>query len=264
MRLISWNVNGRRGRGAAAQWRALRCRQPDVIALQEVTRASLPSWRDELSAADFLVVDSSGRLAVAAPEGHGYTRRYFNLIASRFALHEFDCLRVAYPERYLAAITTINGHRVAIHNAHLPPGSTRGLIKVEMFRALYGRMAIDSPDPRILCGDFNTPRSETSMGEVAFWGSSHPRHKNEWDAAERAVVLGLAEHDLADTYRALHGYEREGQSWVVRRQGRETGRRYDHVFATASLRCTRSEYLDAFRTEGLSDHAPIEADFAGI
>jgi hypothetical protein len=40
----------------------------------------------------------------------------------------------------------------------VPPGPTRGLVKVEMLEALHNRLATSAKRPRILCGDFNTPR----------------------------------------------------------------------------------------------------------
>ena len=49
MRLISWNRNGRRGT-VASQATALLDRDPDVVALQEVTQTSLPMLRDALRA----------------------------------------------------------------------------------------------------------------------------------------------------------------------------------------------------------------------
>ena len=44
MRLISWNLNGRRAK-AHAQVAALLACEPDVVALQEVTRSTLPILR---------------------------------------------------------------------------------------------------------------------------------------------------------------------------------------------------------------------------
>jgi hypothetical protein len=48
MGLISWNLNGRRAK-AAAQIGAILEREPDVVALQEVTRTTLPVLRAALA-----------------------------------------------------------------------------------------------------------------------------------------------------------------------------------------------------------------------
>jgi exonuclease III len=76
------------------------------------------------------------------------------------------------------------------------------------------------------------------------------------------VLTGLAAHDLADVYRQLHGYSLQEFSWYWTGQGREIGRRFDHVFAASELDARECRYLHEFRTSGLSDHAPIEVDFA--
>jgi hypothetical protein len=61
-----------------------------------------------------------------------------------------------------------------LHVAHLPPSSTRGPVKVEMFEALHTRLATPCNRPPILCGYLNTPRAERDDGTVEFWGARHP------------------------------------------------------------------------------------------
>ena len=145
---------------------------------------------------------------------------------------------------------------------HLPPGVTNGLVKVEMFEALYTRLAGPCEYPRILCGDLNTPGAEHDDGTVEFWGRTSPAHSERWDKAERSVVLGLGEHDLPDVYRALNGYTATDFSWFARRAGKSWGRRYDHIFASRRLKPIACRYLHAWRKQRLSDHSAIEADFA--
>jgi exonuclease III len=261
VRLVSWNVNGRYGPVLAKQISAVAAREPDIVALQEVRARSWPAWWSGLAAAglDYLV-DSSSLLSHPAPEGAEYKRRYFNVIAARVPLVPLPTLDIAYPERYLAATA---GSDLELHNAHLPPGSTRGLVKVQMFQALHARLANTSARRRILCGDFNAPREEHLDGTVKFWGGSHPRHRDEWNEAERSVILGSEDHGLVDVFRALHRYDSsDGFSWVARRGAARTERRYDHVFASARPQPRRCSYLHDLRERGLSDHSPIEAEFA--
>ena len=264
MRLISWNVNGRYGAALPKQIAALLAESPDVVALQEIRDESVRAWRDGLERAGFAhVLDSSDLIDVPSLSGRAYRRIYFNLVASHWPLQRHPSLQLEFPERYLAATVGRDRAEFEVHNAHLPPGSTRGLIKVDMFEALYGSLSGISERPRIMCGDFNTPRMEREDGTVEFWGSSHPRHTERWDDAERSVVLGLAEHDLADVFRALNGYSATDISWVVRRRGKQWSRRYDHIFASRRLQATCCRYLHEWREQGLSDHSAIEADFVG-
>lgn len=82
-----------------------------------------------------------------------------------------------------------------------------------------------------------------------------------FDLGERNVLKGLAEFNLPDVFRALHGYEVEEFSWFWKGKGRRIGRRFDHIFASRDLKEVRCEYLHSLRERGLSDHSPIEADF---
>ena len=261
MRLLSWNVNGRRGTALERQVAAVTSRRPDLVALQEVRIESLDAWRTGLGAAGLVhLVDSATDLSVAAPAGAEYRRRYFNLIASRWSLERLPGLAIAYPERYLACSIRVSALELELHVAHIPPGASRGLIKVEMFEALYRRLATRSERPRILCGDFNTPRFESPDGTVGFWGLRHRPHMERWDVAESSVILGLAEHDLRDVFRSLNGYSAQDASWIVKRRGEHWRRRYDHIFAAESLRPVRCSYVHSWRETRLSDHSAIEAD----
>jgi exonuclease III len=263
VRLISWNVNGRYGSALPRQVAAVRGRDADVVALQEVRAESVHVWRDGLKDAGLEhVLDSSGLMAVPSLSGREYRRIYFNVVASRWPLRRLSALGLEFPERYLAAVVDRTGAEFEVHVAHLPPGSTRGLVKIEMFETLYTRLAAPSERPRILCGDFNTPRAEREDGTVEFWGASRPAHTERWDKAERSVVLGLDEHDLPDVFRALNGYTATDASWVARRHDKSWGRRYDHIFASRRLTPTACRYVHLWREQGLSDHSAIEADFA--
>jgi exonuclease III len=263
VRLISWNVNGRYGRTLPRQLAVVRERGADVVALQEVRAKSLTVWREGLKGAGLVhVLDSSNLTAVPSLSGREYRRIYFNLVASRWPLRRLPGLQLEFPERYLAASVGRAGADFEIHVAHLPPGSKRGLVKVEMFEALNTKLARPCERPRILCGDFNTPRAERDDGTVEFWGARHPPHTERWDKAERSVLLGLGEHDLPDVFRALNGYTATDGSWFARRGGQSWGRRYDHIFASRRLMPTACRYLHEWREHRLSDHSAIEADFA--
>jgi exonuclease III len=258
VRLLSWNVAGRSAK-LDAQAAAVDRREPDLLALQEVRAGTLRRWEEALSAAGLPHIADSSELLES--------RRNFNLIASRWPLQALEPLisqesgEEFHPERYLGAVVQASVGELELHNAHLPPGVTRGLIKVRTFETLYERLAVRSDRPRILCGDFNTPQLEEASGEVVTWADHHREHFDRWDAAERSILTGLAQWDLADVYRGLHGYEPQEASWTLRRGGRKLGRRFDHVFASRSLNAVSCEYIHGWREEGFSDHSAIEAEF---
>ena len=261
MRLISWNVNGRYGPALNQQIVSVVEKSPDVVALQEVRAESAPAWFEGMKRAGLShVLDSSDLMTRATLSGQAYRRIYFNLVASRWPLGQLPGLDLEFPERYLAATVAREGSDFEIHNVHLPPGSTRGLIKVDMFETLYARLTTPGDCPRILCGDLNTPRLERSDGTVDFWGQSMPAYRERWDAAERSVVLGLADHDLGDVFRRLHGYWATDASWIAR--GGQ-GRRYDHIFASHRLAAESCEYVHDWREHSLSDHSALTAEFSG-
>src|SRR5262249_52076641 len=132
---------------------------------------------------------------------------------------------------------------------------------------------------RILCGDFNSPRWERADGYLVTFGqelcadgramvrdtwtdkAGRIDSGMRWDRAERLVLTGLAAYDLIDIYRACNGYDVQGWSWWWTGQDGAIGRRFDHIFAARGLNARTCDYLSMLRTNGLSDHAPIEACF---
>jgi exonuclease III len=145
-----------------------------------------------------------------------------------------------------------------------------------MLEGIYNRLACDSPNPRILCGDFNAPQKELPSGYVLTWGqwflkngqitcsgtwrdSQGREDVNErWDAGERGIFEGLRGYDLWDVFRTLHGYEVEEYSHYVHKR---MGRRFDHVFASTDLNVVKCEYAHKLREDGLSDHSPMMVVF---
>ena len=99
----------------------------------------------------------------------------------------------------LSALVVVDGHELELVNTHVPNGSSNGFRKVEHFEGLYRHLARTwSPNgrPRVLCGDFNSPREERADGTVITWGQRSDGELvtdrgQRWDAAERSVILGL-------------------------------------------------------------------------
>jgi exonuclease III len=255
VRLISWNVN-RRVSVLAAQAAGLASREPDVVALQEVTTGSWPLWQ-----AAFRTIGlphAAFSLEGADPRREPITRRRTGVvIAARSPLEFAPSLAVPWPETTLAA--SVEG--VTVHAAHVP-NAANGWIKPDTLAALRAGLAAGS-GPRVLCGDLNTPRRESPDGTViSFARDTRGRLREErgerWDSAELGVVPGLREVGFADAFRVVHGYASKEPSWVWRHGG---GWRLDHIFASG-LGVAAARYHHAWRDDGLSDHSALEADMA--
>jgi len=266
VRVISWNV-ARRSSRLAEQAMALAERQPDVIALQEITRRTAPLWKRALETIGL------PHTRISLDEAHvgrepASRRATGVLVATRHPPEETTPLALPWPETTTAATAWSQcAGRVEIHCVHVP-NAANGWVKVRTLEAIRAGLAAAPPGARVLCGDLNTPRRELPSGEVISFardskGRLRPKRGAEWDQAELGVVPGLREIGYADAFRTLHGYERREPSWTWRRiAGHGGGWRLDHLFASAELRPTASLYHHAWRDEGLSDHAALEVELA--
>jgi len=268
MNLISWNVR-RSVRQVDGQLEALLSRCPDIIALQEVNLRSAEKYKKGLLKAYFHSVFDT-----AASEYKAETRRApsFVLIASRWPAEPLTSrgYDARWRHKFLSVRVKTPSGRIDVHTAHIPPGSVHGERKIETLSGIYKNLAEISLVPRILCGDFNTPREELKDGTVVTWGQ---RRRTDgaivirsdrgpgWDEAERDILTRLAQWDLPDVYRLLHGYGTTDFSWYWVGKEKRIGRRFDHVFASRALNPVECSYLHSFRENGLSDHSPIEVIF---
>jgi exonuclease III len=254
VRLISWNL-ARRVSVLAEQAEALALREPDMIALQEVTARSLPLWEAACTAIGLPHVACTlpGADPARLPAG---PRRTGVLLAAREPLEPLPgLLAVPWPETALAA--RVAG--IELHTVHVP-NAANGEIKPQTLAAVRAGLAARS-GPRVLCGDLNTPRRELPDGTVVSFARDsqarlRPERGERWDGAELGVVPGLRELGFSDAFRAVHGYASKEPSWVWRHGG---GWRLDHVFV-AEAEVVAATYHHDWRDDGLSDHSALEAD----
>jgi exonuclease III len=258
VRVITWNVN-RRVTRLAEQATALAEREPDVVALQEVSTRTAPMWAAAL--ATIGLPHSRCSLAGADPGRLPASRRRTGvLLAARTPLADAGPrLEVPWPETALAA--RVDGVRVdTIH----VPNAANGWVKPQTLAAI--RAGAGAEGPRVVCGDLNTPRREHPDGTVVSFARDsrerlRPERGDEWDHAELGVVPGLRHLGYADAFRVLHGYARREPSWTFRRiAGHGGGWRLDHLFASEHLRPVAARYHHAWREADLSDHSALEAD----
>ena len=264
MRVITWNVARRTSR-LAEQAAALAGREPDVVALQEVTDATLPLWRAVLERIGLPHVRAS--LDSADPcRAPASRRRTGVLLGSSAALRGPSAtLPVPWVETAVAALVDAGIGPVEIHCLHVP-NAANGWVKASTLQAVRAGLQLAPTMARVVCGDLNTPRRELASGEVvSFARDSRGRLRRErgpeWDEAELGVVPGLRDLDYQDAYRSLHGYGSREPSWTWQRiSGHGGGWRLDHLFSSAELRPAACIYHHAWRDAGLSDHSALEAD----
>jgi endonuclease/exonuclease/phosphatase family metal-dependent hydrolase len=177
-----------------------------------------------------------------------------------------------WPERVLSTRIDAPFGALDLYNAYVPLGEHPDDIKVRTLEALHAALARPLGHHRILCGDLNAPRVEYADGRVLTWAQNEPTGSIQrargprFDAAERNIILGLAEHDLADAFRAQHGYAVPAESRAAVNRGRRYPRRLDHILSSRSLGMIDVRYVNEWQhpapgRPALSDHAAMVAEF---
>jgi endonuclease/exonuclease/phosphatase family metal-dependent hydrolase len=264
VRLITWNVARRRTR-LVEQATVLAQREPSVVALQEVTRQTLPAWRHAFALMGLEHVRSSFDVTTTPPGGD--RRRVTTVVvASRVPLSDApNRPSVPWPETALWVTAQTTFGDVEILCVHVP-NAANGQIKPQTLSAVRADLERAGEGARVVCGDMNTPRRELPTGGVLSfardrYGRLRSDRGTEWDAAELGVVPGLRDLGYRDVFRAIHGYGRPEPSWTWQRiAGHRGGWRLDHVFASSPLEPIAARYHHAWRDDGLSDHSALEAD----
>ncbi len=221
---------------------------PDVVALQEVTKTTLPLWR--------AVLADAGLEHSATPLDHGAPpkpRRLGVLTASRFPVEVLPPPPdLPWFERALA--TRIDG--IEIVNVHSPISPSPDLAKVRTHEALHAYLR--DRDRVVLCGDLNTPRRDLPDGTVLTFahesdGSVRPERGERWVDAERALVQTLRlEHGWRDPFLD----QGPQKTWQWPNGG---GWRLDHVL-TKDVEARAAIYVHEWREQGLSDHSALVAE----
>ena len=265
MRIVSWNVARLRSR-LVEQAAALAAREPDVVALQEITRHTLPLWRAALATIGLSDIRSSldSRDRGREPADR---RRTGVLLGGRPRLEDASChLAVPWPETAIAATAhPPRSAQVEVHCVHVP-NAANGWVKVRTLQRIRSGLAVAPKRARVLCGDLNTPRRELPDGQViSFARDSQGRLRSdrgpEWDDAELGIVPRLRELGYEDAFRSLHGYSKREPSWTWRRiAGHDGGWRLDHLFVSDELQPVAAVYHHDWREQGLSDHSALEVD----
>jgi len=269
MKLISWNVAAR-VKKQPQQLKAVMDQEPDLLALQEVTSKTAQMWNAGLQEAGFKHVLTSFQVSPEQEKLVGARGRAL-LVASRWPLKPLDQagLDIPWKERLLSILVYHPHLEFELHNAYIPPGVTHDWLKIETFEGIYNYLAHHNEIPRILCGDYNSPKQEISDGRTVVWGqyllddgTIETPGDQRWAMGEKLVICDLEEYDLPDMYRQLNGWDAEDYSFVVWRKGRIVSqRRFDHVFASKAFKPVTCQYNHVVRENWLSDHSSIAAEF---
>ncbi len=242
---MTWNLGRRNHPGHADM---IRDAGADIVALQEVSAARRATVASDLAAMG--LVHQHGTAATSG------AFRFTSMIASRWPVRAAGAegLDVPFPERVQVVIVTTPFGDVEVLNVHVPAATSSGVaVKVATFEGITRYLTRAASIPRIVCGDFNTPKSE-SFGNVQYWGTHHQQ------SAERAVIEGEATTGLQDAFRRVNGPSATATSW---RASNSTARRYDHVFASQELIPVEATYgdLEQITVAKMSDHAPLRVVF---
>jgi exonuclease III len=271
VKLITWNVARRSA--VSAQVEALSALEPDIVALQEVTRGTAEKLATHLNAIGLSSVITTFPRD-SPPES---TRRIGQLIASRLRMDQsIPPLRTPWPESVLSARVQAPWGWTDIHSTHIPHGSGHEWLKIETLETIYQAFSGGSrASPAIVCGDFNAPQAETVDGETVTWaqrvardGTAALRKRirgkpaERWDAGERNVLRGLERHGFVDAFRSSHGFGRREFSWFSNNRGERVGRRFDHIFVSNELVVVTCEYIHHVRENNLSDHSALGVTLA--
>lgn len=263
VRLITWNVAGRSKR-LVEQARAVAAREPDIVALQEVTRRTRPLWNRAFELMGITHVCASS--VDDKLSGGAVGRHTLVMVGARVALEEVDRpLPVPRRESALSVLAWSSSGPLEVHCVHVP-NAANGWVKVETLRALRRGLETPRRAPGVLCGDLNTPRRESPDGTTISFardsrGRLRPERGPEWDAAELGIVPGLRDLGYRDAFRTCHGYASRSPSWTWRTiAGHDGGWRLDHTFLSSELRPLACQYHHGWREQGLSDHSALETD----
>ena len=249
MRIVSWNVAGRRTR-LPEQAEAVLSVAPDVVCLQEVTVNSLPEWRAALAEAGF-----DGGVTPLDDGRPPKPRRLAVLTCAHEPLQRIDLpTDLPWPERAVA----VDLRGAALLNVHSPISPSPHLAKVLTHEGLYAWAR--ELDRAILVGDLNTPRRDLPDGTVLTF--AHDTHGNvraergeRWVAAERALV-----HTLRDRHGWLDAFlDAPERTWTFPQN--KGGWRLDHAL-TKDVEVRAKAYAHEWRLSGLSDHSAVIVDVA--
>lgn len=255
MKLVCWNVNGIRSalnKGLAA---FVKKERPDFLCLQEtkIDESLAPDMADGLP-------DYNALFSCAHKKGYSGVATFLGErvkepkdISGRLGKAVFDN----------EGRTIISKHQAfTLYNLYFPSGTTgdhRQSFKYKYLDFLYAHLKKLSPRERgklIICGDFNICHKEIDIHHPH---EAEKRKLTGFLPDERAWMDRFVELGFVDTFRHVHGPDKQQFTWWSQRSGarkKNLGWRIDYIFVGKSLakKITAAKILD--KVPG-SDHCPI-------
>ena len=245
---VSWNVNGIRSIAKKGALRWIDEEPPVILGLQEV-KAEEDQFPRDLFEHEYrhLYVSSSHK------KGQSGVALYTDLEPEYYSpCYEVDILREG-------RINEIHFGDIAYFNVYFPNGKRneeRLIYKMEFYERFFDRIEeLRSRGKSIIfCGDVNTAHREIDL--------ARPKENEDISGflpIERAWIDKVIAAGYIDTFRYVHGEERDRYSWWsmrTRARERNVGWRIDYFFVSEDLkdRILDADILD--RITG-SDHAPV-------
>jgi exodeoxyribonuclease-3 len=243
MKVITWNVNGIRARGAQVLDLVAR-EQPDVLCLQEL-KARADQVPAELAALPGYWCYWHG---ASAYSGVCLNVR-IGLTAERPA-----CAHPAFDHETRIVEATIGNTTVA--SVYVPNGGKDFAAKMVFLEAMrdYAAAVHAAGRSLLICGDLNITRTAQDV---------HPKERKPMAIGqrpeERAAFERILAADLVDVGRALDPHNENLFSWWApwrNMRQRNIGWRLDYVLASSTV-ARRALACPVLSDVGTSDHAPV-------
>lgn len=245
--IVSWNVNGLRSieKKKALLW--IDSRGPDILCLQETKLSS-----KEFTLKLFNKQYSNLTINNSINKGFSGTLTYSNLkITEENLCHHID-------KDNDGRVIEQHYKNLIVFNVYFPNGKLNKIKlnkKIKFYKdfLIYCEKLREQKKSIIICGDFNTAHKNIDLKKTKI------HNKSGFSDTERDCFDQFIQKGYIDTFRYIHGDEKEAYSWwSYRSKGRlkNEGWRIDYILISNNL---KSKLKDAYildQIEG-SDHCPI-------
>ena len=257
IKLASWNVNSLKVRlPHVLDW--LKEHQPDILGLQETKTIDENFPLEDIQAAGYHV-NFAGQ-------------KTYNGVAVISKLEATDIITdlpgLDDPQRRVLGCTIAHeSGDIRFLNLYIPNGSEVGSekydYKLDWLDKLSKYVAAQIKEHKnfVMVGDFNIAPDDRDLWDPVGW-----KDKILVSPPERAILQGLLDMGLTDTFRLFEQEEELYSWWDYRAAGfrRNHGMRIDLLLSSPAMteHCTAS-YIDKEprKLERPSDHAPVVAEF---
>jgi exodeoxyribonuclease III len=294
---LTWNVNESSNSGGRidAQLELIRQLAPDLVMLQAVRWEKwLPVWLAGLEELGFEYVLHTRGWAETLKQSRvwphdGFKHHKVVITASRYSMRKVGIEETSgayreaglvFPERLQVSVVELPVEPalpLEVWNAGIVAGVGMGEQKVRMLEYVYENLAQPSENPRLLAGDFNSPKDEKDGVKIPF-GADKPEYiRQRWQRAETNVLQGLERWGFQDAFTSCNGIDLKDPSTGSYRAGcyshhippgspDPVRRRLDHMIVSSHLESVEARYYtevlepkreNGYRWNMLSDHAPL-------